>query len=392
MKAQHKVSHQRLHERLLQWWWIQLPLRVARWFPTLGSGLSDGLYLVRWPIIAGIGPLVALLLGLLLGALHQEATFTASSFVMALLIAVGLLSAHLGVWAIGGYAIGDLFLHRRSGVSTDVLDNVLQVQVPLLLSYVLFALAVVIIPLILTAIRLQIRQQPLSPRLLRLLEIVVYVSLSAGVIYLWAMAMVILIRPVYIWQGDQPTASAIVPLQERGWILSLTAVLATSIRLFLETRATSLRVARLAALMSQALQAISAQQSQHAVPWVVRLLVGAASLTLLMSGMIANWLEAGLVFVFITLVLWVRDQLRASSWPLLQPLAYVPWLIRFAIGLVLSYVLSRAIVSALWSYTQTFQPVLVATCLSVALLTLLTAVGQPVRHDAPPQPTPQPHG
>jgi hypothetical protein len=166
----------------------------------------------------------------------------------------------------------------------------------------------------------------------------------------------------------------------------------TSVRLLLEVRAKSIRVTRLAAMMSQALRAISEQSRGQFAKGVFRLIVGAVSLTLLMSGMISTWVEALFVFVFITFLLWTRAQLQTTSHPLFQVIAHVPWLIRFAIGLVVSYLMNRAIVSALWNQTQSFRPVLLATCLSVAILTVLTAVSQPGLRNAKTQRRPQPRG
>lgn len=372
-----RVTRRTPGERLIKLWWVQLPLRVARLFPTLGSGLSDGLYLVHWPIVAAAAPVAATVLGVLLGAVHPEETFTSSSLVMALMIAVGMLSANLGVWTVGGYAIGDFFLHRRALFGLGPLESLLQVRAPLLLSYFLLALSVVVVPLILASIRLRVRQLRLPVWPLRVLEVLICIALSAALVYLWAIATALLIRPIYTWRGDQPITSAILPLQERGWILSATAAVAVIVRLVLEQRARSPRVTIMANILSQALQIIARQRMQPTLSWLLRLLAGAAGLTLLMAGMISGWLEAVLVFVFLAFVLWVRDQLRRVSWPWLRVLAHIPVLVRFAVGFALSYFISRAIAGALWNQTQGFQPILFATCLSVAILTLFTATGQP---------------
>ena len=62
----------------------------------------------------------------------------------------------------------------------------------------------------------------------------------------------------------------------------------------------------------------------------------------------------------------------------------------FAIGLVLSFLINRALVSALWSQTESFRPVLLTICLCVVILTLLIAAGKPVLRNMKPQSTPQP--
>lgn len=369
------TSRQALYERLIQWWWVRLPIRVARLFPTLGSGLSDGLYLIHWTVLAAIAPPAAMILGILLGILHPGETFSTSSLVMALMIAVGMMSANLGAWAVAGYAIGDFFLHGHPIVGGGLLESLLLVRAPLVLSYFLLALPVVIVPLIVTSARLRIRLLRLPVLLRGMLEVLTCVVLSAVLVYMWAIAAAVLIRPIYTWRGDQPPTEAILPLQEHGWILACVAAVVVIARIFLEERAKSLRVATMANILAQALRIISGRRGRLGLGRPLRLLAGAAGLTLLMAGMISNLLEGLVVFVFLALLLWARSQLQ--RWSGHRIVARVPILIRFAAGLALGYLLGQLILTAFWGQTDGFEPVLLATCLSVAIVTLFTAIDRP---------------
>jgi hypothetical protein len=145
-------------------------------------------------------------------------------------------------------------------------------------------------------------------------------------------------------------------------------------RLLLESRAQSPRVEKFAAILNLAFpMVVHKRKSVVLVPpfsWIL----GAFALTLLLAGMISGIIEGVVVFLFFGLLLWGRHALQTSSWSWLQFLMQIPVILRFGLGLLLNYYLSRLIVGALWNVTNTFLPVLISACLSIAILTVLTIV------------------
>lgn len=361
-------------ERIVRWWWIQVPVRTARYFPTFGSGLSDGLYLARWPIVAASATPAALLIGVLLGAYHPGATFSHSAWVMALAISAGLISAQLGVGVVVGYAVGDLFYHDHASFQRNAVQVLLRVHLPLLLSYVLLALAAVTLPLIGASARLQVRSARLYqsfPQVGRVAEAVVYAALMGALVYAWTSAVAVLIRPVFTWQGGQPPVEAIRPLQTQGRLLAGAAAAVAIARVLLEEAASHPRVIALAVPLSLALH--RAIRHRHRAAGVLGLLAGALGLTLVMAGIISGPVEGALVFGFLAVLLWTRDRVRAASWLPLRLMGRVPELLRLAAGFALGYYVSARVVAPLWNTTQTFRPVLLAACCSLAIMTLLMA-------------------
>jgi hypothetical protein len=112
--------------------------------------LADGAYLTAWPLASLVAPLVALGFGLALGALHftAEETYTAALLPLAFLVLLTIPSAALGAWAVLGYAVGDLvFARHQRAVVNGPLDMMIQVWLPLLISYVVLTALAVGIPL-----------------------------------------------------------------------------------------------------------------------------------------------------------------------------------------------------------------------------------------------------
>src|SRR5262249_9303787 len=146
--AVQRLIHPAALDALNDLWWRRLPVLGRRASATLADVLADGLYLTAWPTAGALGPPLAFLLGLLLGwwRFAPGATFTFSITVMALMLVVSQLSVSLGVWLWLGYAVGDFFLfHWDTGTSYEkAWERLLYVRVPLLISYALLALLLVL--------------------------------------------------------------------------------------------------------------------------------------------------------------------------------------------------------------------------------------------------------
>jgi hypothetical protein len=203
----------------------------------LSTVLADGLYLCAWPAIGGSAPALALLFGFLVGWLRfaPGETYTFSIVTMGLMLALGGMSAALGGWLLLGYVVGDFFLFQHvPQYGATFLDTFIRIGVPLFISYALLALLLVAIPLAAHGLRRQTVSRLKLPR-------VAVMSIAAGVeaviqaalVFIWVQATPSLIRPLYVWQGRNPPADAIQPLQRQGWILVALAAFISVIRTIL---------------------------------------------------------------------------------------------------------------------------------------------------------------
>jgi len=354
--------------------------RVSRILPAI---LADGLYLSAWPRVAAIAPPLALLLGLLLGWLHfaPGETFTFSILVMALMLLVSNFSAALGAWLWLGYVVGDFFLFRRNIYSYSVLEQFVHVRVPLLIAYVLLAMLLVFIPLLSPWLRRQVLTHLHVPRIPRIvINTTLQAILQAVLVYVWVQAVPTLIRPVYTWQGGTPPIEAIQPLQQNGWVLVILAGLVGAMRMVLQYRAFGQHaVVQRAAQLRTALR--ESAPVRRELPLGIGVLLKAAFLTVLLSGLVTTWLQAiGLAVALALIMLWRETVLpRLDGW--LRLVSRVPLVIRLALSALISYFLGLQIVGALWDGTSTFLPIIIAMVISLAVCSLLT----PGRAEAMPR-------
>ena len=367
-------SHRTLNSLIIGLWWMRVPAATRRVSRILPAILADGLYLSAWPRVAAIAPPLALLLGLLLGWLHfaPGETFTFSILVMALMLLVSNFSAALGAWLWLGYVVGDFFLFRRNIYSYSVLEQFVHVRVPLLIAYVLLAMLLVFIPLLSPWLRRQVLTHLHVPRIPRIvINTTLQAILQAVLVYVWVQAVPTLIRPVYTWQGGTPPIEAIQPLQQNGWVLVILAGLVGAMRMVLQYRAFGQHaVVQRAAQLRTALR--ESAPVRRELPLGIGVLLKAAFLTVLLSGLVTTWLQAiGLAVALALIMLWRETVLpRLDGW--LRLVSRVPLVIRLALSALISYFLGLQIVGALWDGTSTFLPIIIAMVISLAVCSLLT--------------------
>ena len=140
--------------------WIRWPRAIVRRFPGLWGTAGDGHFLCGVPPRAALAPVAALLAGLVVGAaqLGFEDVYTESIPLMAAAIALGVFSAQLGGLAVVGFAVGELVLADRTlalhasifgpdgPFSSGLIGQVARVWLPLLITYLLLAVAVIVLP------------------------------------------------------------------------------------------------------------------------------------------------------------------------------------------------------------------------------------------------------
>jgi hypothetical protein len=386
-------------DRLAQFWWIRLPLAVQRVSVGTTVTLLDGLYLAIWPRVAAMLPLLALISGLLIGWRHWgfNVVFTESLVVMLLATTFGIISAHLGLLFVCGFAFGDFFLavtiwrcysgfNYLTGMCSDgFIQHLARVRLPLLIEYGLLGLLTTQIPMLTKALLVQLVPPSHLRRSVRLgLAVVGQAALTGILVYLWTRAMPILIRPIFLWRGTNPFDQAIAMLRTPGMILVFVAIVASIVRTMLHGMIVfrpHLGV-RLDAIQNQLnlpppISPITAQVN----PWI-RTVGQSLWSTLLLTGMIFFWYDAVLLGGLIFLLQAARTRLiPLPLGPWARLVQRIPLLVRMAGGIIVVYYLSRSFLEAQMRVTSSFRPIVLLTGVALVVFFLLNPglLGEPQR-------------
>lgn len=355
--------------RWIRFWWVGLPGiagRLSRWLLHM---LADGLYLVGWRPVAALAPIVALLLGLLIGwvRLDAEVIYTQSLVIQAIALAFGFLSSLLGALFVLGYAIVDFLLPGRPGPRTFSLLDVVLLRGALLVTYLAFAVMAAIIP---AATRMARASVPLpSPERAdarMAAEILIAAITGPALLFLYLQAVPLLIRPLFTWQGQTPPVDAIAPLQERGWILALVALVFAILRVILEYSAAAADPAGVEALVAAVEQADRPGLLDR-LPQPVTAVIWSGIATFLVAGLLDNWFSVLIIFLSILFIEGFRILLanRAPGWTRL--VERVPVILRLAAVLALSALLSARLFASL-RLGESFLPLVLALLIPLALM------------------------
>lgn len=371
---------------VIDFWWKRVPLAVNRFSRNAAMVFADGLYLSGWPWIGALAPLLAGLLGLLLGWLHPfgEDSYTFSIPAMALMVAISNLGIALGMWLWLGYAFGDLIIyatevHYRyaSGLFAPV-EDLVRVRIPFLLSDLLLGILLILIPFISLRVTTETIARFRVPRALRLTAILnIQACILAVLVYLWTQAVPTLIRPLYTWR-EVGLPNAV--LVQDGWRIVVVAVSIWVVRFLLKFRALTVaksaeRVAALRNVLANTppgpamvLPAIPAVLSN-----IIPIPIKAALITFLLSGLIESWLQGIVAFIGVSLILLVRDVIIPFVGIWTRLVSRVPLVIRFALGIFIAWLLGSLILNATWGFGRdtTFWPLMLSTLASLLVFALL---------------------
>jgi len=367
-------------ESLIQFQWLRVPLLTARRWPAAGRAFADGHYLVHWRLLGAIAQPCAFLLGVLLAALTRDVAYTSNLVTVAVLALVGVVGAALGLWATAGLGIGLLFFADNIAPGGSGPSWILRGLLPALLGFVLLGMLTVTVPLAMNGVRAMVRSAARVPQRMKTGVEAVAAAVSVGfAAWVWSNAAPLLIRPVFVWAGSSPTVDAIAPLQKNGIWLALVLALGAAGRVRLE----QVGLVGYAARLSRVLSAGLAQRSRTVIPALASALMGGCAMTLLLSGLIGNAFEALVVLAFFVGLLFLRRRLQEHPPHVVGAILRVPRPARLAIGLLLAYGASSAVLSFFWVRTQSFLPVLVAACVGAGVITLLDidrgTVAEPTR-------------
>lgn len=356
--------------RLATWCWERLPVSVGRFSRVGGVVARDGVHLLVWPAIAALGPVAAVMLGSGAALLRfgADVVFTESLAILALAVGLGFAGAQLGAWFVVAFGLSDLVLHDSpvlrygSGV-----PGTLRLWAALPLTYVALATLAVVAPLLVQALRAQLRPpERLSPDAMVVFDAAVAALGAAVVMPVLLQTLPLLVRPVFTWQGGSPTAEAMFLVQGRAWLFALLAAVVAASRTLLEYAAAVTDGATLARV------ADAPPGTEQAGWWerrsrVTRTIAGALIGTWLLSGLLSSWFEALLTLLVLLAIEATRRIVlpRRSGW--VRVAETVPALVRLFGALAVAVVVAALALPDRFT-GDSFLPLLLPTWVSLGLL------------------------
>lgn len=371
--------------RLTDGIWVGIPLALRRFSTGLAVSSVDGLYLAARPLPGLIGPPLMLFAGFIIGAFHPgfEYVFTEALWVLLFVAAVGAISGALGLYLTAGFVLGDLGVGdhpqwERFG-PFDTFNGPAQYG-SMLITYALFAMLAVGVPVAAKTFAAEFRMPAQTPRVLRtLVGLGALVIISGLLVWVWTQSAPLLVRPVFVWADFRPTVAAMFTTQEQGAGIVAVAVVATIARGALQ--------AALASPIGTGQSADSDRMTYlenrfrtdervvpllSRMPLVLRLLVRAAVLTAVLAGLYAAYWQAVLTFVVLAFAQFITSPLLPLNLGTYARLINkVPRIIRLLIVMVPVYLLG-ALILPMFLRQESFLPFLVLALVAAVLMTLLS--------------------
>lgn len=308
--------------RAAEYLWVYLPMRLVQRSPNARMVAGDWYGVALVPLFALLAPLVTVASFFAIGATRFGYTeiYTESLLVMGLFIAVGSFSAQLGFLALVSFAVGDFIVgHDKwtaSAYSSGGIFEVAELRVPLLISYLLLAVPVLLIPTVGKNIVLAVGQwRTFAPWVMWLIATPVMVVTAWLGVRTWTAMGPTLIRPYFTWPGRDPIVEAVAPLQTEGHVLVAVAVAA------MVARQAAIGVTVFVPHLSRDISAMYRRGlwrladvddggRASSMPSRGRLVAGsvlsATMATLVLSGIIESWFLAATVFAAFLVVRLIR--------------------------------------------------------------------------------------
>lgn len=378
----------KLFDDLARLWWVTLPAGAGRVYALLARLMTDGAYLNAWKPAAALAPPGALFVGLIAGwthfsSSHYALAYTDSLVLMGLMVVASGLGGGLGFWLAVGYAAGDLLLFPNHGVTYNAFDSLMG-YLALPIAWLLLGKLVCLAPAIARGLRLQlVGRLRLGGAPGAVVHAGLQGAIQAALVWVWVLAAPTLIRPVFTWRGNDPTREAMAPLQGSGGALIALGLGMGIARAILARR---LDAQRAEGEAGAALAA--AERGRKALTWPalpVWLMAVGRSLfaTYLLSGLIANVIEAALFFGLTVAGQLLRGFVATRLAPLARFMGRVPMILRLAAGGLLSFALASLLVPLAWNRTETFFPIMIPTATSMVVFALLMPAPPPPAAPAP---------
>lgn len=322
-----------------RWFWVETPVRVARYAPTFASALSDGQYFLRWSPLSWLVVIGAFLTGVITELVQNGEVFSTSWLVIVALSSLGLLSVQLGCYGLLGYIGADLLTGRTVGRGfTRQWWAPLGDLLSIVTEYLILAGAVIAVPLLVLALRIELRRREIhklvGPAGERFANAVAVFALY----YIWCQSTVSSIRTVYRPVDARIPVDAVFNTQERWHFIAGALVLVTVARWLLEraaVREESIIVLRETTERFEA----SARTTK---PSIYRRLSFQLIVGLLLLGGIIDYLwQVPVTIAVIVTVTLLRDVLPRTA--IGAAIARIPLIARFGLAAVLVYLILSAV-------------------------------------------------
>lgn len=217
--------------------WVVAPIRLQRRFASLRGVVGDWHGLALVPPIAVLATVLTAVSFAMVGAfgLGFVNLYSESLLLMASLIALGAFSGQLGLIGLVSFALGDFLIRERTWLAAfgdgSAVEQVIRNRVPLIISYLLLAVAVLVIPRLGKNLFMGIGQwRRIPPDLAWLVATPATVLVSWLGLQTWAAFAPTLMRPYFYWRGRTPDVEAIQVFQLETSQLVAAGVAATVAR------------------------------------------------------------------------------------------------------------------------------------------------------------------
>ena len=373
--------------------WIDVPERLVRRIPWLAAVLSDGSYLIRWPLLAILAPLASFLVGFAIGGYRffGDESYVSSIIWPLLLFVPAGFGAALGLEATLGFAIGDLFLFPHLYPSTGIADVWFE-QVPLLITYEVLLGLTVLLPM---------AAQPLAAGITRLFgrrlrgsaAVIAFVAMSAAVAAMlalaWTSSAQVLVRPIESFRGGFPSPALVQPLRQQGVFLILLAAVLTIARLAIERAACRDLMVAAAGSPAPSVQRPQPDGRTQSRRWrwqMLKLVIWTALATLLLSGLLDEPWQALPLFGALLVSGLLRKIILPRARPYARFIGRVPVLLRLIVLSIVGYVVGIVVLPLLID-DPPFLPLSWAPMVAAASITIVIAAfllpGPPLDSSSP---------
>lgn len=322
--------------------------------------------------------------------------YTESLAFLALAVAVGLVAPALGVLLVAAHAAFDLVRTIGGDLGFGFyspLDIVL-VVLGRIVSFYLLWLLVVEFPLIARSIPWAVmdgrRPAAIQPR--RLVAAASAVLGTALMVFVWTQAAPWLVRPVFTWGpfGASPTFGAINPVQQWGVVIIVVAAAVGGAVAWLRlTRADPEHPAEVAFEEPEDydLGEVEAEPGEG-VEFVGRLATHLFAVFML-GGLVTGVLDIALLGAAALVSQPLARRILAVR-PLRRLLAVIPWIVRFAVGFAMTFLVGLVVTAAVYQPVagSEFFPLVITAAIGLLLFHVLLGVDEAEDRAAETAPTP----
>jgi hypothetical protein len=382
-------------------WWIRISVRLRRYSVILSAAWADGVYLTAWPRLAASLSIFAALTGCALGAAHWSPyvigdgsvastgpiiVFAQSLPFLFVAVILGALSAHLGIMLTIGYVVGDYLIAGPAAVTwgyNSAWPMFVGQRLPLFLCYwLLYILAarttIMATTLAASALR-SVRGTDAPAKILRVGTTAIFQIL---IVYAWTLAAPMIFRVLWIWTG-RGSSPITVPYYQHittPWLPLAAGASVIGRGILMQRSLSRPQIARrLRRLLYLSRYADAEPAFSRRMPLWPRVIVAAAALTFLISGLLLSFEYAAAMFLAFAAILLARAVVlpKFTIWTAWARIAArVPLAARLAAGTVLVFLISRFVVAVPGSLSGQGKFGLNLICIAIGLPVMLLLAGE----------------